>query len=114
MQEQNENIEPEMSFMDKLKKAVKFDEKNLLNNLPLVFLIAVLGIMHVANNHRIEKKVREINSLEKELKELRWMYMTTKSDLMFKSKQSEVASMVEDLGLEESVKAPYKIEVVEE
>lgn len=113
MQEQNENIEPEVSFIDKVKKAVKFDEKNLLNNLPLVFLIAVLGILHVANNHRIEKKVREINSLEKELKELRWMYMTTKSDLMFKSKQSEVAKMVEELGLEESVKAPYKIEVEE-
>lgn len=113
MQEQNENIETEISFLDKIKKAVKFDEKNLLNNLPLVFLIAVLGIVHVANNHRIEKKVREINKLEKELKELRWMYMTTKSDLMFKSKQSEVASMVEDLGLEESVKAPFKIEVEE-
>lgn len=40
--------------------------------------------------------------------------MTTKSELMFKSKQSEVAVMVEELGLEESVKAPYKIEVIEE
>mgnify|MGYP000150308000 CR=1 FL=1 len=114
MQDQNENIEPEDSFLDRIKKAVKFDEKNLLNNLPLVFLIAVFGILHVANNHRIEKKIREINSLEKELKQLRWMYMTSKSELMFKSKQSEVAKMVEELGLEESVKAPYKIEVVED
>ena len=86
----------------------------MLNNLPLVFLIAVFGILHVANNHRIEKKIREINSLEKELKQLRWMYMTSKSELMFKSKQSEVAKMVEELGLEESVKAPYKIEVKED
>lgn len=113
MQEQNENIETEISFLDKVKKAVKFDEKNLLNNLPLVFLIAVLGILHVANNHRIEKKVRQINQLERELKELRWMYMTTKSDLMFKSKQSEVAKMVKELDLEESIKAPYKIEIKE-
>lgn len=111
MPKENENIEAELSLKDKIKKGVKFDEKNLLNNLPLVFLIAALGILHVANNHRIEKKVRQINSLEQELKELRWMYMTTKSDLMFKSKQSEVAVMVEDLGLEESIKAPYKIEL---
>lgn len=107
------DIETKSSFIDKIKKMVKFDEKNLLNNLPLVLLIAVLGIVHVANNHRIEKKVREINKLERELKELRWMYMTTKSELMYKSKQSEVANMVEFMGLEESVKAPYKI-VVEE
>lgn len=113
MSEEVKDIEEKVSFLDKVKKAVKFDEKNLLNNLPLVFLITVLGLMHVANNHRIEKKVREINQLESELQELRWMYMTTKSELMFKSKQSEVADMVKDLGLEESVKAPYKIEVKE-
>jgi len=100
------------TFIEKVKKAVKFDEKNLFNNLPLIFLIAALSIVHVANNHRIEKKVRQINKLEKELKELRWMYMTTKSDLMFKSKQSEVAKMVKELGLKESEKAPLKIEVI--
>lgn len=100
------------TFIEKVKKAVKFDEKNLFNNLPLIFLIAALAIVHVANNHRIEKKVRQINKLEKELKELRWMYMTTKSDLMFKSKQSEVAKMVKELGLKESEKAPLKIEVI--
>lgn len=112
MEENQENIKP--SFIEKVKNGVRFDEKNLLNNLPFVLLIAVLGILHVANNHRIEKKIREINQLEKDLQELRWMYMTTKSELMFKSKQSEVAVMVVELGLEESVKAPYKIEVIEE
>lgn len=110
MSEEINDIEQKVSFLDKVKEAVKFDEKNLLNNLPLILLIAFLGLLHVANNHRIEKKVREINKLEHELQELRWMYMTSKSELMFKSKQSEVANMVQKLGLEESVKAPYKIE----
>ena len=105
---QEKNIAKE-SFIDRLKKMVKFDEKNIFNNLPLLFLVSALAILHVANNHRIEKKVRQINKLEKELKELRWMYMTTKSDLMFKSKQSEVAKMVEGLGLKESENAPSKI-----
>lgn len=111
--EENQNIQ-ERSFVDKLKKMVKFDEKNIFNNLPLLFLISAMAILHVANNHRIEKKVRQINKLEKELKELRWMYMTTKSDLMFKSKQSEVAKMVDELGLKESEKAPFKLMVNEE
>lgn len=105
---ENQDIENK-SFKDKIKKAVKFDDKNLFNNLPLLFLISVLAIFHIANTHRIEKKARQINKLEKELKELRWMYMTTKSDLMYKSKQSEVAKIVEELGLKESEKAPIKI-----
>jgi len=35
--------------------------------------------------------------------------MTTKSELMFKSKQSEVAKMVTNFDLKESEKAPIKI-----
>ena len=96
MEEENKDIKT--TFSEKLKKLVKFDEKNLFNNLPLLFLISVLAIVHVANNHRIEKKARQIIKTEKELKKLRWMYMTTKSDLMFKSKQSEVAKMVKEIG----------------
>lgn len=110
---QEENIAKE-SFVDRLKKMVKFDEKNIFNNLPLLFLVSVLAILHVANNHRIEKKVRQINKLETELKELRWMYMTSKSELMFKSKQSEVAKMVKEMGLKESEKAPSKIIIEKE
>lgn len=116
--EENKNIKQETkqkpkANSQKLKEMVSFDDKNLFNNLPLLFLISVLAIFHVANTHRIEKKARQINKLEKELKELRWMYMTTKSELMFQSKQSEVAKMVKDLGLKESEKAPAKIVVSE-
>tara|TARA_B110000914_G_C15163406_1_gene309418 strand:- start:167 stop:505 length:339 start_codon:yes stop_codon:yes gene_type:complete len=110
---QEENIAKE-SFVERLKKMVKFDEKNIFNNLPLLFLVSVLAILHVANNHRIEKKVRQINKLETELKELRWMYMTSKSELMFKSKQSEVAKMVKEMGLKESENAPSKIIIEKE
>jgi len=105
--EENKNIKT--TFTERMQKLVKFDEKNLFNNLPLLFLISVLAIVHVANNHRIEKKSRQIIKIEKDLKKLRWMYMTTKSDLMYKSKQSEVAKMVKEIGLKESEKAPFKI-----
>jgi hypothetical protein len=37
--------------------------------------------------------------------------MTSKSELMFKSKQSEVAKMIEAAGLKELSKPPYKIVV---
>ena len=37
--------------------------------------------------------------------------MTAKSELMYKSKQSEVAKMVEEMGLKELTAPPYKIVV---
>jgi hypothetical protein len=98
-------------LIENVKSATRFDDKNLMNNLPLLFFVAALGIMHVANNHYLENKVRRINKLEAEIKELRWNYMTAKSNLMLKSKQSEVAEMVEHIGLKELTAPPFIIEV---
>lgn len=98
-------------FAEATRNVTRFDDKNLLNNIPLLLFVAFLGLVHVANNHYLENKVRRINALETEIKELRWNYMTSKSNLMLKSKQSEVAEMVEQLGLKELTTPPHKIEV---
>ena len=45
-----------------------------------------------------------------EIKELRTQYISSKSDLMFESKQSQVAKAVLPLGLKEPVVAPMIIE----
>lgn len=111
---QKKNIKTEnmdVSWEARLKNILRFDEKNWFNNLPLVLFIAALGVLHVANNHTAENKIRRINKLEQNIKELRWTYMTSKSELMYKSKQSEVSKMVEDMGLKELTKPPYKIVV---
>jgi hypothetical protein len=116
MEDFKENKKQKLAYIkgiliENIKSATRFDEKNLMNNLPLLFFVAALGIIHVANNHYLENKVRKINKLEAEIKELRWNYMTSKSNLMLKSKQSEVAEMVEELGLKELTAPPYIIEV---
>ena len=59
-----------------------------------------------------EKKImRKTNTVNSEIKELRSEYITSKSDLMFISKQSEVARAAEvmKIGIKESVVAPKKI-----
>lgn len=111
-----ENIEDSAakSWKAQLKNFLKFDDKNILNNLPLVLFISVLGVLHVANSHLAENKIRRMNDLDREIKELRWLYMTSKSELMFKSKQSEVARMVEGMELKELTKPPYKIVIKED
>ena len=82
---------------------------NVGRKLPLVVMLAGVAIIHIANNHIAEDKIRQINKMEKQIKELRWDYMTSKSELMYNSKQTEVARKVADLELKELVEPPYKI-----
>ncbi|MEL6863499.1 MAG: FtsL-like putative cell division protein [Bacteroidota bacterium] len=62
----------------------------VLKNLPFVFFLSFLAIIYIANAHYAEKKVRQIQQSQNELKELRWLYMSLQSDLMYNSKRSEV------------------------
>ena len=73
----------------------------------------VLGLLYISNTHYAEKTVRRISAVQAEVEDLRADYTTLKSDLMFASKQSEVARKVKALGLKESLKPPYKVEVEE-
>ncbi len=73
-----------------------------------IFLV-ILGILYITNGNIADKKIRDINKLNKELKELRSQYIITQSELMFLSKQSEVAKRVEPLGLKEPTQQPYLI-----
>jgi hypothetical protein len=79
------------------------------NNLPFIGLLCVLALVYIANSHQVYKNIRNINKIETEIKDLRSEYITIKSDLMFQSKQSEVARKVEPTGLKELRTAPKKI-----
>lgn len=83
--------------------------ENIFANTPYIFLLFLLAIIYIGNTHLVEKTVRQINKMNVELKEVRWQYMSSKADLMFKSKQTEVAKSVEALGLKELRNPPQKI-----
>jgi len=92
-----------------------FDPENYLKseqvskNLPFVLFCSFLTLLYIANAHTVEKRIRKINKLEYEMKDLRAEYITLKSELMYLSKQSEVAKRVEVAGLKELRSAPKKI-----
>ena len=90
------------------------NRKNALRSLPYILFITLLLIGYIGNTHYAESMVRETNVLTKELKELRSEYITTKFELMFKSRQSEIAKSVADMGLEEPLTPPKKIAVGDE
>ena len=59
-------------------------------------------IIYINNSYRVERYIRYISHLETELKDLRAEYITTKSQLMFQGKQTEVQKLVITQGLEVS------------
>lgn len=98
------------SFIDVLNGNF-LTRENAVQRLPFLFFLTLLMIFYIANTHYAEKTVREIDKLNRQLKEQGSEYITTKSDLMFKSKQSEVAKAVEQMGIKESVVPPKKITI---
>ena len=90
----------------------KFDWKRMLNykwiekNIPFFLFLAVLAVIYIYNGHYADKMVRKISTTEKHIKELEYEYKTIKSDVIFRSKASELAKAVEPLGLKELTTPP--------
>lgn len=97
----------------KLKLEHYFEEGFPVQYLPKILFVMALGLLYISNTHYAEKTVRKISNIQAEVEDLRADYTTLKSDLMFASKQSEVARKVKTLGLKESLKPPYKVQVEE-
>lgn len=94
-----------------LKLESYFEEGFPVHYLPKILFVLFLGLVYIGNTHYAEQTVRKINLLQVEVEDLRADYTTLKSDLMFSSKQSEVARKVKPFGLKESLTPPYKIVV---
>lgn len=77
--------------------------------LPFVFFSTMLALIYIANSYYAEKTIREIDATGKEIKELRSEFISVQSDLMMKSKQTEVLNAVQAMGIKQSLEPPKKI-----
>ena len=78
----------------------------IVKQIPFCVFLGLLAVIYIYNGHYADKLIRNINSTEKDVKELQYEYKTVKSEVMFRSQQSELAKAVEPLGLKELVSAP--------
>ncbi len=85
--------------------------ENFIKALPFIFFLFGLAMIYISNSYYAERSIREIYRVGLEIKEMRSEYISTKSDLMLMSKQSQVARTVSKMGLKESVVPPRKIVV---
>jgi Bacteriodetes cell division protein (FtsL-like) len=103
------------SFFSGIEKRMKlesyFDEGFPVQYLPKILFVMLVSLLYISNTHYAEKTTREINRAQSEVEDLRADFTTLKADVMFASKQSEVARRVKDMGLTESLRPPFKVVV---
>jgi hypothetical protein len=78
----------------------------IVKNFPFFLFLSLLAVIYIYNGHYADKTARNINTVKKELDELHYEYKTLKSEVMFRSKQSELSKAVEPYGLKELVVPP--------
>jgi len=83
-----------------------FNYKWVVKNIPFFLFLAFLAVLYIYNGHLADKLTRKIGVTEKHIKELQYEYKTVKSEVIFRSKASELVRAVEPLGLKELTEAP--------
>jgi len=95
----------------RMKLEAYFEEGFPVQYLPKVLFVVLLSLIYISNTHFAEKTTRKIDKIQSEVEDLRADYTTLKADIMYASKQSEVARRVKEMGLRESLNPPYKVVV---
>ena len=78
---------------------------------PYLLFLALLAFVYITNDYVLENKVRVITKMERRIKELRYEYISVKSDLMTLSKQSQLEKRLESMGIKEN-KEPVKTIII--
>lgn len=83
----------------------------ILDNLGFLAFLGGLALLYIANAHYAEYNVRRIQTLENDIKEKRWMYMSLQSENMYNGLRSEVVEDVRENGLRMHRGKPKKLAV---
>ncbi|MCK4989632.1 MAG: hypothetical protein KAS29_04065 [Bacteroidales bacterium] len=105
-----EEKEKSLSFRDLLDGNV-LTRKAVLKQTRFILLLVLIAFLSIANRNHAEKTVIHLNRLQSDVKELRARSISTSSELVRISRQSEVLDLVNkyELGLEENLEPPKKL-----
>lgn len=86
-----------------------FERNQIVNSMPFILFCAMLIIVYISNSYYAEGIIRDIDRTKTELKEKRAEYLSTMSQLMYQSNQSEVAKVLEPYQIKETTEPPQKL-----
>lgn len=77
----------------------------------LILLIVGLAFFYISNRYTCQQKIANINKLKNELNDLKYESLTRSTELMMRTKQSQVRKRISERGieLELSNQPPYVI-----
>ena len=110
MHEEQDDIQQEAkteSIIPNWKRLLNY--QSIVRQIPFFFFLTALAVLYIYNGHYADKTIRNINKTTKEVKELQYEYKTVKSEVMFRSQQSELVKAVEPLGLKEITTTPVML-----
>ena len=87
------------------------DSKLLKKNISFMIFLVFVALIYIDNHFRVETLLKEHIALTNEIKELKYEAISTSSELMKKSRQSEIVRKVQEqnLGLEVLTTPPSPI-----
>jgi len=83
--------------------------KRVDDYLRFIIFLALIGMVYIGNSHYAERQVKEIELLEKDVKELKSKYLLRKSTLSAGTRFSELKPVVDTLGLKPQVQPPHRL-----
>jgi hypothetical protein len=99
------------SSRKKMMKQV-FNYDWIVKNMSFFLFLSLLAVLYIANGHMADNRIRKINETARQLKELQYEYKTVKSEMMFKSRESEMVKAAEPLGLAMDTVPPFRIKAI--
>ena len=124
MSRTKKNVEFDQSIEEKEKSFSLRDlvdgniltRKAVVKQSRFILLMVLMAFLLIANRNHAEKTVIHLNRLQSDVKEMRARSISTSSELVRISRQSEVKQLVNryELGLKENLEPPKKLIQTEE
>lgn len=99
------------NFWDRVFFWRQLHSGRLIENVPLVVFLGLLGIVYIANAHYGERQARKIRKVEADVQSLKREHMQVLSTLMNEKKHTRIENEVKQLGLAPPQSRPYRIVV---
>ena len=105
----SETTAEDQTIINKPDWRKKFNYRIIVRNIPFFLFLSALAVLYIYNGHYADKLIRKIGASEKNIKELQYEYKSIRSEVIFRSKASELARAVEPLGLKELTAGPVNL-----
>ena len=96
------NKKPEMSSVENARE-------NITRHLPFVLFLSGILLVYIFLTHRTERKIREIETLNREVKELYSEYITLQTEILNGSRSSNLEQKMLNQGIKPATSPPIII-----